>query len=89
MRHFSALTMLAFALVALACGGIDDPRSAPRPAVPAPASAPAATSPAAAPAVTPTGYVPAGGDKTVHVKGYTRKDGTHVQPHTRSAPHRR
>lgn len=27
--------------------------------------------------------------KTVHVKGYTRKDGTYVQPHTRSAPHRK
>lgn len=25
---------------------------------------------------------------TVHVKGYTRKDGTYVQPHTRSAPRR-
>jgi hypothetical protein len=24
--------------------------------------------------------------KPVHVNGYTRKDGTHVQPHTRSAP---
>jgi hypothetical protein len=28
----------------------------------------------------------AGGSKTVHVKGYTRKDGTYVAPHTRSAP---
>lgn len=25
---------------------------------------------------------------TVHVKGYTRKDGTYVSPHTRSAPRR-
>ena len=25
---------------------------------------------------------------TVHVKGYTRKDGTYVRPHTRSAPKR-
>ncbi|MCX2472774.1 hypothetical protein OQZ33_00380 [Pedobacter sp. MC2016-05] len=25
---------------------------------------------------------------TVHVKGYTRKDGTYVKPHTRSAPRR-
>ena len=25
----------------------------------------------------------------VHVRGYTRKDGTYVQPHTRSAPRRR
>lgn len=24
--------------------------------------------------------------KTVHVRGYTRKDGTYVRPHTRSAP---
>jgi hypothetical protein len=27
--------------------------------------------------------------KTVHVKGYYRKNGTYVQPHTRSAPHRK
>jgi hypothetical protein len=27
-----------------------------------------------------------GGPKTVSVKGYTRKDGTYVQPHMRSAP---
>lgn len=26
---------------------------------------------------------------TVHVKGYTRKDGTYVKPHTRSAPKRK
>ncbi len=26
---------------------------------------------------------------TVHVKGYTRKDGTYVRPHTRSSPSRR
>ncbi|WP_369764963.1 hypothetical protein [Flavobacterium sp. WC2429] len=26
---------------------------------------------------------------TVHVKGHTRKDGTYVRPHTRSAPKRR
>lgn len=26
---------------------------------------------------------------SVHVKGYTRKDGTYVKPHTRSAPRRR
>ncbi len=26
---------------------------------------------------------------TVHVKGYTRKDGTYVSPHTRSAPRRK
>lgn len=30
---------------------------------------------------------PSGG--TVYVKGYTRKDGTYVRPHTRSAPKRR
>lgn len=27
--------------------------------------------------------------KTVQVKGYTRKDGTYVKPHTRSAPRRK
>jgi len=27
--------------------------------------------------------------KTIHVKGYYRKDGTYVRPHTRSAPRRR
>jgi hypothetical protein len=26
------------------------------------------------------------GKKTVHVKGYTKKDGTHVKPHDRKAP---
>ena len=26
---------------------------------------------------------------SIHVKGYTRKDGTYVRPHTRSAPRRR
>jgi len=26
---------------------------------------------------------------TVHVRGYTRKDGTYVRPHTRSSPSRR
>lgn len=30
-----------------------------------------------------------GSSKTVKVKGYTRKDGTYVKPHTRSAPKRR
>lgn len=29
------------------------------------------------------------GGGTVHVKGYTRKNGTYVSPHTRSAPRRR
>lgn len=29
------------------------------------------------------------GGGTVNVKGYTRKDGTYVKPHTRSAPKRR
>lgn len=32
-------------------------------------------------------YTPSGG--TVQVKGYYRKDGTYVRPHTRSAPRRR
>lgn len=30
-----------------------------------------------------------GGNKTVQVKGYTRKDGIYVPPHTRSAPKRK
>lgn len=29
------------------------------------------------------------GNKTVHVKGYTRKDGTYIPPHTRSAPRKK
>ncbi|MBJ8452868.1 hypothetical protein I6M90_16095 [Acinetobacter bereziniae] len=29
------------------------------------------------------------GSKTVHVNGYTRRDGTYVRPHTRSAPRSR
>ncbi|SDJ98181.1 hypothetical protein [Flavobacterium noncentrifugens] len=32
-------------------------------------------------------HLPSG--KTVQVKGYTRKDGTYVRPHTRSAPRRK
>jgi LysM repeat protein len=34
-----------------------------------------------------TGY--GHGAKTVHVRGYTKKNGTYVQSHTRSAPHHR
>jgi hypothetical protein len=30
-----------------------------------------------------------GGSKPVHVKGYTKKDGTYVAPHDRKAPERR
>lgn len=30
-------------------------------------------------------YIP-DNNKTVNVRGYTRKDGTYVRPHTRSAP---
>ncbi|PZR26428.1 MAG: hypothetical protein DI535_14250 [Citrobacter freundii] len=33
--------------------------------------------------------IPTSGYKPVAVKGYTRKDGTYVKPHTRSAPRRR
>ena len=36
---------------------------------------------------TSSNYTPSGG--TVQVKGYYRKDGTYVRPHTRSAPRRR
>ena len=59
-----------------------------------PALAPVATPPTT-PAYNPVqpsdSYVspstPSGGSGgTVHVRGYTRKDGTYVQPHTRSAP---
>ena len=49
-------------------------------------------------AATSPGYIPSrsyGSTKTtkstgatVHVKGYTRKDGTYAKPHTRSAPRR-
>lgn len=34
----------------------------------------------------PAGFVTAGGSKTVHVRSYTRKDGTVVRAHSRSAP---
>lgn len=34
----------------------------------------------------PSYYTPSSGAKTIQVKGYTRKDGTYVRPHTRSAP---
>jgi len=36
-----------------------------------------------------TGSSSYGRAKTVNVRGYTRKDGTYVRPHTRSAPRRR
>jgi hypothetical protein len=39
-----------------------------------------------APSYTPPSY---SGGGTVHVRGYYRKDGTYVRPHTRSAPRRR
>lgn len=61
-----------------------------------PAVAPVST-PQPAPAYTPAEPVqyystpPAstGSGKSVHVRGYTRKDGTYVAPHTRSAPRRK
>ena len=34
------------------------------------------------------GHAKASGPKPVHVKGHTKKDGTHVAPHDRSAPTR-
>ncbi len=37
-------------------------------------------------AVFAKGTKASGGTKSVHVKGYTKKDGTYVEPHTRSAP---
>jgi len=33
----------------------------------------------------PAGYSTSGGTKSVHVRGYTRKDGAYVQPHSRAA----
>lgn len=46
--------------------------------------------PSYSPSCTPS-YTPSdsGRPKTVQVRGYTRKDGTYVAPHTRSAPRRR
>lgn len=43
-------------------------------------------SPTATPRSTTKSTASSGG--TVHVKGYTRKDGTYIKPHTRSAPRR-
>lgn len=49
---------------------------------------PAAAAPAvASPAIALPSLVLAA--KTVHVKSYTKKDGTHVRSHTRSAPRRK
>lgn len=43
-----------------------------------------------APSNNSAGYAPGGGGGgTVHVKGYRRKDGTYVKPHTRRAPRRK
>jgi len=63
-----------------------------RPAVYAPAAyqtSPPAPRPSFPPAVQPnepSRYTPPPRNDTVHVKGYTRKDGTYVPPHTRKAP---
>lgn len=71
-------------------------RSAPpRDSAPAEGGARAVAGGPAAPAADPppmhvSGGAPAhpaaGGGKTVHVSGYTRKDGTVVRPHDRAAP---
>jgi hypothetical protein len=39
--------------------------------------------------IVPSTLVDAAGQKTVHVKPYTRKDGTHVAGHDRKAPEKR
>src|SRR5262245_52636202 len=39
--------------------------------------------------IVPSTLVVADGQKTVHVKPYTRKDGTHVAGHDRKAPEKR
>ncbi|MBE5321493.1 hypothetical protein IM793_20185 [Pedobacter sp. MR2016-19] len=48
------------------------------------------TYPTYTPSATPRSTTKSTGSSggTVHVKGYTRKDGTYVKPHTRSAPRR-
>ncbi|MBN9122685.1 MAG: hypothetical protein J0I06_26655 [Planctomycetes bacterium] len=51
-----------------------------------PSTANTNTSPATGGAVV---WSPAVAPKTVHVSGYTRKDGTYVAPHTRSSPRRK
>lgn len=58
------------------------------------ATMPAPVAPVAAmdtPTASATPYVSqstSGGDGVVHVRGYTKKDGTYVAPYTRSTPHR-
>lgn len=64
----------------------------PQPSVPAQVATPP-PAPAYSPPEPSQSYVTppstTGGGKTVHVRGYTRKDGTYVAPHTRSAPRRK
>lgn len=80
-----------------------DTASSPSPTVPAQAfsisssSARVSTPPRYLPAPAPTypsyseysSSTYSSGEKTVHVRGYYRKDGTYVRPHMRSAPRRR
>lgn len=49
---------------------------------------PPGTSSAASTPKKPTARKPSGRKKDTNVKGYTRKDGTHVSPHKRSSPRR-
>jgi hypothetical protein len=51
---------------------------------PAPRTQAASAVPAPAPA--PSGASSSSGSGSVHVRGYTRRDGTYVRPHTRSRP---
>jgi hypothetical protein len=83
------LRLLCFALVLVAASGCSrakptDPFTGqPVPEAVAESDSPSRTSSGDS-SVSP-GYRPAA-DKSVHVEGYYRKDGTYVKPHDRAAP---
>jgi hypothetical protein len=77
-KHVRAVAEPAVERVAPAPAPIPDPTPAREPAA---APAPSGASPE--PKTTPSSYDP---EKTVHVREYTRKDGTKVKAHTRRPP---
>ncbi len=89
-QQLGCSVMIAFALAtALACGGAGVTEKEEPPPIPVQPAKAEPEPPRAAP-VHAAGHTASQAHHTtkVDVHGYTRKDGTHVKPHTRSAPHR-
>jgi hypothetical protein len=84
MRPLTGLCALLLAIVLLGCGHQRSP-----PASPAPASTnQLSTTPTNSPSDSTSWNSSNTHGKTVHVSGYTRKDGTYVPPYTRRPPSR-